>query len=422
MKYSSKNTILVGFAFFSICAFWQLYNYAVPLILKYTFSIGDAASGWVMAMDNILALFLLPLFGSLSDRTSTRIGRRMPFILAGTAMSVVLMLFLPFFDRTQNFIGFFIALGLLLIAMGTYRSPAVALMPDVTPKPFRSKANAIINLMGAFGGIAALILYTLLVHADETGRADYGPIFLSVAGLMVLSVLLLFFLVNENKLRQQMPPEPQQDSVSGQKLPSAVRRSLLLILSSVFLWYMGYNAVETSYSKYFAEMLGPDNGAAILMTIAMLGAIVSYIPIGILSTKVGRKPVILAGVCVLTTCFSLGSVVTALEGWVYAGFALIGCAWAAINVNSYPMVVEISKTGDVGKYTGYYYAFSMAAQIITPVISGWLLEHVGYHTLFPYAAIMAGCAFFTMFFVKHGDSRPETPKNVLEHFDMEDAL
>ena len=153
MKYSSKNTILVGFAFFSICAFWQLYNYAVPLMLKYTFKVGDTAAGWVMALDNILALFLLPLFGALSDRTMTRLGRRMPFILAGTAMSVVLMLFLPFFDKKESFIGFIVALGLLLVAMGTYRSPAVALMPDVTPKPYRSKANAIINLMGALGGI-----------------------------------------------------------------------------------------------------------------------------------------------------------------------------------------------------------------------------------------------------------------------------
>ena len=421
MKYSSKNTILVGFAFFSICAFWQLYNYAVPLMLKYTFKVGDTAAGWVMALDNILALFLLPLFGALSDRTMTRLGRRMPFILAGTAMSVVLMLFLPFFDAKESFIGFIVALGLLLVAMGTYRSPAVALMPDVTPKPFRSKANAIINLMGALGGIGALILYTFLVHAGEDGRADYMPVFIAVAAMMAISVALLLALVNENKLRALMPPEKAEEQKdAGGRLPRPVFRSLVLILSSVFLWFMGYNAIETSYSKYFAEMLGPDNGAAILMTIAMAGAILSYIPIGILSTRVGRKPVILAGVVLLTACFSLGSLITALDTWVYACFVLMGFAWAAINVNSYPMVVEISKSGNVGKYTGYYYTFSMAAQIVTPIVSGWLLENVGYHTLFPYATVMAGLAFCTMLFVRHGDSRPEAPRSVIEHLNAED--
>ena len=217
-----------------------------------------------------------------------------------------------------------------------------------------------------------------------------------------------------------MPPEPEDETAPGGRLPRELRTSLILILCSVALWYMGYNAVTTAYSKYFTRKWGDLSGAASCLMIATAGAVVSYIPVGMLSSKVGRKKMILLGVCVLTACFALAGTVQTFSPLVYALFVLIGFAWAAINVNSYPMAVEISQSGDVGKYTGYYYTFSMAAQIVTPIVSGWLLEHVGYHTLFPYAAAMTGAAFFTMLFVRHGDSRPEAAKSVLEHFDAAD--
>ena len=420
MKLNNRRTVLIGFAFLSICAFWQLYDTVIPLILRDTFRIGDARAGQIMALDNVLALFLLPWFGRLSDRCNSRMGRRMPFIVFGTIAAVALMLVLTAMDALGRFPAFFTVLLLLLVAMGSYRSPAVALMPDVTPKPLRSKANAIINLMGALGGVFALAVIRLLPAAAEGARVNYLPAFTAVAALMALSVLLVYCRVDERALRAEMPSEPEEETAPGGRLPRELRTSLILILCSVALWYMGYNAVTTAYSKYFTRKWGDLSGAASCLMIATAGAVVSYIPVGMLSSKVGRKKMILLGVCVLTACFALAGTVQTFSPLVYALFVLIGFAWAAINVNSYPMVVEISQSGDVGKYTGYYYTFSMAAQIVTPIVSGWLLEHVGYHTLFPYAAAMTGAAFFTMLFVRHGDSRPEAAKSVLEHFDAAD--
>ena len=420
MKLNYRRTVLIGLAFFSICAFWQMYDTLVPLILRDTFHIGDAASGWIMAADNVLALFLLPLFGRLSDRTDTRMGRRMPYLAGGTCLAIVLMVGLTRADAPGRFPVFIALLGLLLIAMGTYRSPAVALMPDVTPKPLRSKANAVINLMGALGGVYALIAIQLLVGKHADGRANYAPVFYAVAGLMAVAVLLLIRKVDENALRQEKGQDDDPAAGAGGKLPPEMMRSLAMILCSVALWYMGYNAVTTAYSKYFTRMWGDLSGAAGCLMIATVGAVVSYIPVGIISSKIGRKRMILIGVVVMAACFALTGLVRTFGFHVYILFVVVGFAWAAINVNSYPMVVEISRAGDVGKYTGYYYTFSMAAQILTPILSGWLLEHVGYHTLFPYAALCTALALVTMLMVKHGDNRPDAKAHVLEHFDVED--
>lgn len=418
MKLNTRRTLLIGLAFFSICAFWQMYDTIIPLILRDTFHLGDSLSGAIMAADNVLALFLLPLFGKLSDRTHTRLGRRMPYIAFGTACSVALMLLLVGADAPGRFALFIALLGLLLIAMGTYRSPAVALMPDVTPKPLRSKANAIINLMGALGGIYTLAAIRLLVGTQADGRASYTGVFVAVAALMAAAVLLLLWRVRENELR--LPPDADEQAAPGEKLPPEQMRSLALILCSVALWFMGYNAVTTAYSKYFTRMWGDLSGAASCLMIATGGAVVSYVPVGVISSRIGRKKMILIGVAILAVCFALAGTVRTFSFWVYVLFVVIGFAWAAINVNSYPMVVEISRSGDVGKYTGYYYTFSMAAQIATPILSGWLLEHVGYHTLFPYAAIMVALAFVTMLFVKHGDNRPQAARSLIEHYDVED--
>ena len=419
MKLNTKRTVLIGLAFLSISAFWQMYDTIIPLILRDTFHLGDSLSGAIMAADNVLALVLLPLFGKLSDRTDTRLGRRTPFILGGTIAAVALMLLLTAADAPGRFAMFIVVLMLLLVAMGTYRSPAVALMPDVTPRPLRSKANAIINLMGALGAVYALGAVRMLVGTHADGRANYAPVFFAVAVLMALAVALLLWRVRENELRLPDDPEPEASS-GGAALSPAKRRSLILILCSVALWYMGYNAVTTAYSKYFTRMWGDLSGAATCLMIATIGAVVSYVPVGIISSKIGRKKMILIGVAVLATCFALSGMIKTFNAGVYALFVIIGFAWAAINVNSYPMVVEISRSGDVGKYTGYYYTFSMAAQILTPILSGWLLEHVGYHTLFPYAAGMVALAFLTMLFVRHGDNRPAAAKDALEYFDVED--
>ncbi|MEG2315478.1 MAG: MFS transporter [Clostridia bacterium] len=434
MKLNYRRTVLVGMAFLSICAFWQLYDNVVPLILKNTFHMRDDVAGVIMAMDNVLALFMLPLFGKLSDGCHTRLGKRMPFIVGGTVVAVLVMNLLPIADKSRNLTLFVVALGVLLIAMGMYRSPAVALMPDVTPKPLRSKGNAIINLMGALGGVFTLGVTGFLVTKDAGGHEDFTWLFLAVALLMVGAVLVLLVSIRENKLaretaladaREQEPTAqtalPDEGGKGLRSLEPALRRSLMLILCSVFLWFMGYNAVTTAFTKYVSVQWGYDiKAASQCLMVATVGAVLSYLPVGMLSSRFGRKRMIQTGVLLLAACFTVAAFFQSFNAGVYVVFALVGAAWALINVNSYPMVVEISKRGDVGKFTGYYYTFSMAAQIVTPILSGWLLQNVGYYTLLPYAAIMVALSFVTITLTKHGDNRPEPPKSRLEAFDVGD--
>ena len=332
MKLNKKTTVLVGLAFLSISAFWQMYDNVIPLMLKGTFHLDEALTGAVMAADNILALFLLPFFGALSDRTSTKIGRRMPFILGGTAAAVVLMNLLPLLDNRYAAApspaaraAFVVLLGLLLIAMGTYRSPAVALMPDVTVKPLRSKGNAIINLMGAVGGVLYLAAASLLysdARAGHLAHVDYRLLFAIVSAIMVLSVLILFLTVREPALAAQTAryeaAHPEEDLSEGggsgaAALPPPVRRSLIFLLLSISLWYIAYNAVTTWFTTYVQELMGRAlGGASTCLMVATAGAIVSYIPIGEISSRVGRKRTILGGVVLLSLCFAAGYVLTAL--------------------------------------------------------------------------------------------------------------
>lgn len=443
LKLNNKRTILVGLAFLSICSFWQMYNSVIPKILTYTFHLDETYSGIIMAADNVLALFLLPLFGAISDKSRSRMGRRMPFILCGTGCAALLMMLLPILDNSYaaspsvtKLVLFIAVLGLLLVAMGTYRSPAVALMPDVTPKPLRSRANAIINLMGAVGGILYLVITSVLYSSSRVAgleHVNYLPLFAIVAGIMAVSVGILFAAIREKKLHEEnMALEAEHpewnlaevDESGNEKLPSAVRRSLGFLLASIALWFIGYNAIETWFTTFADKMWGMALGDATLcLTIATAGAICSYIPVGIAASRVGRRRTILFGVLLLTACFGSGYVYTLFNNTfhpaLYALFALVGVAWASINVNSLPMVVEMCKGSDVGKFTGYYYTASMAAQTITPIVAGWLLKHVSYSVLFLYSAIFVGLAFFTMLMVRHGDVKVEA-KRGLEAFDVDD--
>ena len=439
MKLNYKKTVLIGMAFLSISAFWQMYDNVIPLILKNTFGMGETVTGAIMAADNVLALFLLPIFGALSDKVSTPIGKRMPFIVGGTALAFIFLMILPWADKTQNLVLFVGGLFILLVSMGTYRSPAVALMPDLTPKPLRSKANAIINLMGAIGGVYTLIMIKVMVGGGE--RPDYLPLFLSVGLFMVVSVVLLFFTIKENKLRKEIDIEEEVDSADEDKvqtknadtaelnaadkksgkLPKDVKKSLVFILLSVAFWFIAYNAVTTAFSRYATHVWGLEGGGyADCLLIATVAAIISYIPIGIIASKIGRKKMILIGIVLLGACFLAAGLYNTYHWTMVIFFGIIGFAWAAIGVNSYPMVVEMSSAGDVGKYTGLYYTFSMSAQVITPILSGFLLENVSYRTLFPYSVTFCVLAFITMSQVKHGDSKPMQKKSVLENFDVDD--
>ncbi len=431
MKLKVGRTILIGMAFLSISAFWQMYDNIIPLILKNSFELGETVTGVIMAMDNVLALFLLPVLGSLSDKVNTPYGKRTPFIVGGTILAILCMMMLPVADNTKDLKLFIICLFGTLIAMGLYRSPAVALMPDLTPNKLRSKANAIINLMGAVGGLYALAMITVIIGNKK--NPNYMPLFMAIAAFMAVSILILIFTIKENKLKKQAIAEYGAEEMQASKEDEAdtsvkvsmkkdVKKSLIFLLLSVALWYMAYNAVTTAISRYALHYWGDESGMYTYCTMcAMVVAIISYVPIGVIASKIGRKKTILGGVVLMTVCYASAIFLsTSYSPLLYIPFALIGFGWAAINVNSYPMVVAMSRGSDIGKYTGLYYTFSMSAQVLTPILSGFLLENVSYKTLFPYAVVFSALAFVTMFQVKHGDEKAEKKASVLEHFDVDD--
>ena len=511
MKLNYKKTIFVGFAFFLISLFWQAYDTIIPKILTDKFGMSQFWSGAIMAFDNILALFLLPLFGTLSDRHKGKRGRRTPFILIGTIIAAVAFVGLSFADNAQlsrldkisavvdsdsegyaeamgnlydsdveitvdgktarlselfesreDFVAlsdededyakyvtparqayaadtvnaspsalilFISLLMVVLLSMATFRSPAVALMPDVTPKPLRSKANAIINLMGTFGGIIVLIMGIVFgTGKPQNSLMNYVPFFGVVACLMIAALVVFLLRVNEPRLVREMHEESrlhgieedgEEEQISSGKLSRDKMISLIFILASVVFWFMGYNAVTSKYSVYAGEVLRLDYNLTLIL--AQAAAVVAYIPVGIVASKIGRKKTILAGVLFLASAFFLASFMKAGCNIWLANFIFIlaGVGWATINVNSYPMVVELSSSGNVGKYTGFYYTASMAAQTVTPMLSGFFLDNVGMRTLFPYATVFVCLAFVTMLFVRHGDSRPIPAKNKLDAFDVD---
>ncbi len=508
MKLNYKRTVLVGMAFFLILAFWQAYDAIVPLILTNHFGLSQAASGTVMSIDNVLAVFMLPIFGALSDKVCTRLGKRTPFILVGTIAAVIAFFFLAFVDTWQfgnivsagfadkydlaeaalkeantalaqaqeegneiairlaeaavnsakdslgtirkdvlsytleniaPLITFIAVLLVTLIAMATFRSPAVALMPDVTVKPLRSKANAIINLTGTAGGILVLVLGMVFGTSGKISMTYMGYV-LAVIGIMILGLVIFMMTVKEKKWAEDMEKETaalelestgeqEQAPTSAQRsLTRPELRSLLFILASVALWYVGYNSITSKYSVYATNILGFDFNFTLI--IAQAAAIVSYIPVGIISSKIGRKKAILAGIVMLASAFFIGIFINSSspEIIMYPVFALAGIGWATINVNSFPMVVELAKGGDVGKYTGYYYTASMAAQIVAPILSGMIFDIFDSennimgmeYTFFIFGTVFVVLSFVTMLFVKHGDSKPLPKKSALENLDVGD--
>jgi len=518
MKLNYKRTILVGFAFFLISAFWQAYDNTIPMILTNKFGMSQAWSGIIMAMDNVLALFLLPLFGAISDKHQGKRGRRTPFIVVGTVMATVALIALSFVDNAQlknisavsqiddpaalhaiyesqsgetllspdgekfvlsekfsadefaairskitdaagkevtnpdytayvvparqayawqttaespsTLIFFVLLLLVVLVSMATFRSPAVALMPDVTMKPLRSKANAIINLMGSAGGILVLVLgMVFATSAVRNSLMSYTGYFAVIAAIMLTALVIFLLTVREKDWAAQMradsikygiEEDTDDEQAEGRPLTAEEKRSLIFILLSIVLWFFGYNAVTSKYSVYASNILNKDYNLTLI--IAQGAAIISYLPVGMVASRVGRKKTIMAGVIMLATAFGLASFMRADSPAMVmnALFALAGIAWATINVNSFPMVVELCSGGNVGKYTGFYYTASMAAQVATPMVSGFLMDKLGMTVLFPYATVFVALAFVTMYFVRHGDSKPEAKKGLDALEDMED--
>jgi MFS family permease len=306
---------------------------------------------------------------------------------------------------------------LVLIAMATFRSPAVALMPDVTIKPLRSKGNAVINLMGTAGGIIVLLL-GMVFKTSKNHYMEYTSYILAVSIIMLVGLIIFLHTVKERKWAKEAElkakeleldkPEAGADVEKKRKLSRPELISLMLILASVALWFIGYNSITSKYSVYASNILGFDYNLTLI--VAQGAAIVSYIPVGIIASKIGRKKSILAGIIMLGTAFFIGNFITANspELLMYPIFALAGIGWATINVNSFPMVVELAKGGEVGRYTGFYYTASMAAQIVAPIFSGILYDRIGMRVVFfAFGTVFVALSFVTMLFVRHGDSKAE---------------
>ena len=466
MKLNYKRTLLVGMAFFLISAFWQAYDAIIPLILTNHFGLPQTASGAVMSLDNVLAVFMLPIFGAISDRVNTKMGKRTPFILVGTIVAVISFVALTFIDNYQlalvaqfdfmpaltddpetiawlaerawkmtvanplPLVGFIATLLVVLVAMAIFRSPAVALMPDVTVKPLRSKANAIINLTGTAGGILVLALGIVFATSKKLYMSYTGYV-LAVVAIMLTGLVVFMICVKEKKWAAEMEEDSvrlgienvsaEGEAITKTKLSRPELCSLLLILASVALWYIGYNSITSKYSVYATNILGFDYNLTLI--IAQAAAIVSYIPVGIVSSRIGRRKTILFGVALLASAFFAGHFITSdvHPAIMYPVFILAGIGWASINVNSFPMVVELARGGDVGKYTGYYYTASMSAQIVAPILSGLLYDIIGMRKVFfLFGAAFVVFSFITMLFVKHGDSKPIEKASVLENLDAGD--
>lgn len=553
MKLDYKKTIKVGLAFAIIMVFWTAYDYVIPLLLENTYGLSNMMRGLIMGLDNLLSLFLLPLFGKISDKSTSKYGRRTPFIVIGTVISAILIIFVPVASNSQlkeatalreritntavegytytdhngvtydaeslysmlyregeknsdycdrsyfkgdeaeylkialnpyelnedgeleytdeynmyvktginsfasdqinetitkkeptSLIIYMIILLIVLVAMATFRSPAVALMPDVTPKPLRSQANAMINLVGGVGGAIAFLIYTITLLINPTG---YIAIFVAVGVAMIILLALFLWLVKEKKLvkecedlcaeygisnddEDEVPAKSEGDqellTADPQKAKKSRFISLMLILASIFMWFMGYNAISSNLSIYVTKTLGLSSGiGGIISGVSMGISAVAFIPVGVLATKIGRRKSIMLGWALAILSFILifffaGSP-SSYAMYLFTVFYLIaGFGLIIANVNTFPMVVELSTSDTVGKYTGYYYAATMSAQAITPFIAGAIMDAWGTKYLFLYSTICVVISVVLMFFVKHGDSKAVPPKSKLEYLGADD--
>ena len=443
LKLNVRRTSMIGFAFFGILLLWQVYDSWCPTFLTDIFArhiyemssaelkASDPARilnvqwivGIIMACDNLAALILLPIFGNLSDKTDTPIGKRMPYILVGTFVSAVAFPFIPLFFHHNNMVGMVITMAIVLIFMMMYRNPAVALMPDITPKPLRARANGIINIMGYLGGAFATVLGILFVlssyiNAPVSERNIWiiEMPFIIASVLMVISALVLFATIKENKIEEEIRDELElgeklaavETPIDDDKPMSRANKTMLLaILGAEFLWFMSDNALGTYIGNYVIYHLQSVSSATMILTIlGGLASVVGFAIAGGIADRIGRKWTISAGLAVtfvglVVMCFvaPTGRVVGergefAFPTLLYAVWVLKGFGMALVHNCSFPMVVELCSSKKIGKFTGYYYTASMSAQTITPVLLGLVLNAtLAWRALPIYAAILTALSF-----------------------------
>ena len=449
LKLNYKRTALIGFAFFGILLLWQVYDSWCPTFLTDIFAkayYGMTSAelkasdpekilnvqwivGIIMACDNLAALILLPVFGTLSDRTRTPIGKRMPYILIGTFVSAVAFPFIPLFFHYNNIAGMVSMMAVVLVFMMMYRNPAVALMPDITPKPLRAKANGIINIMGYFGGAFATVVGLVFVLSSyinaPVAERNIWTIelpFIIASVLMVVSAFVLFKTIRENELAEQLKDEMEEGErlaavatpIDDDKPMSRENRNMLLaILGAEFLWFMSDNALGTYIGNYVIYYLKSASSATMILTIlGGLASVLGFAIAGAIAEKIGRKWTISSGLMItfiglILMCFVRPTEVvqaSAVHGeftfptLLYVVWALKGFGMALVHNCSFPMVVELCSSNKIGKFTGYYYAASMSAQTVTPVLLGLVLKAASAWRALPvYACILTllSCTVFS---------------------------
>ena len=406
MKLNVKRTVLIGLGFMTIMMLWQVYNWQVPLFLETHLEkmlplADDIVIGAVMALDNLLAIFMIPLMSNLSDKTHTKFGRRMPYMAVGIVLSAVAFVFLPWSNDTGNFWLLLINVFLVLVFMNIYRSPCVALMPDITPKPLRSKGNSIINIMGGVGFATG---YLSIIFFGES--VPFLP-FVVVSVLMVVALVVLLIKVRENKFvedyRAQLKEfglseeDDKKEDVQEGGTKKTLKRNVVLSLLIVFFAYMSNNSVETFMSLYSKHIFDGVSGLPFNMTpgafVMMPFGIATFIfalPAAIIANKIGRAKTVMVGAIVMGVSYAIIGLFGMTIGFslvMLVFFLTAGAGFAFITINIYPMVVENCSSRDVGRYTGYYYTASMVAQSITPALCGVFLSFISYNALFPYAVV-----------------------------------
>ncbi len=423
-QFKISKTFLLGFGFLGISMIWSLYNAYVPVFLKDTFNLPLTAVGGIMTIDNIFAIILLPFLGALSDRTNTPIGRRRPYILIGAPLAMFFFIMIPYMNAMQSLILMMLVIILMNLSMSLYRSPVIALMPDITPSKYRSQANGIINLMGGVGALLAFFGSKPLYNMDKTYP------FIAGGMVMLFACMMVVLFINEDKALSF--DNGNKDKVSFKKsfdelvdnLKDVIHgdKSLLFILLSILFWFIGFNSIETFftlYAKYYLG-IGETSGATILGYYSLI-FMLTAIPSGLIGAKIGRRKTIRIGLTVLMVCllaslvgsFFISKDKTVLIFWSYAAaFMCAGFGWALVNVNSLPMVVDMTTAEKVGGYTGLYYFFSQAANIAAPPVAGFVLDLStdggkipgGYISLLLFAVALFFIAFVTMSQVRRGEA------------------
>ena len=469
LKLNVKRTMIIGFAFFGILLLWQVYDSWCPKFLEQLFMEAlhkenneevQYLVGIMMALDNLAALILMPIFGRLSDKTRTKLGKRMPYILIGTFVCAVSFPFIPVFFHYHQIGGVITMMAIVVCFAMMYRNPAVALMPDLTPKPLRSKANGIINIMGYLGGAFASVAGVVFVLSDYLGSTNSGwkngtsniwlieAPFLIASVLMVISAVVLAFTVRENELEAKLAEEIAEgerqaavvDSVEHddeKPMSKANLVMLLLILAAEFFWFMSDNGIGTFMLNYSTNFLGAKTSSNLIMVIiGGVGSVVGFSIGGFIAQKIGRKWTVVSGLLVtlisliawalFQNTMPLGAMdaegFRAFPWYLYLVWGLKGFGMSLVHLNSFPMVVELCSKKKVGQFTGYYYASSMAAQTVTPTLLGLLLlsENINWSFLPIYAIMATSISLAIFIFVKNVKTKKTEIKTGLEALGDED--